>query len=123
MRRSCRSALARTAAVILLAPPISGCYATQHTALEPQVQAAHIVGLVLHGGERITFAHDGATITHDTLYAVGTQGQVIVATADIDSVLVKHFSVEKTTITVLTMAVILTLFYILFSHSAGTKSG
>jgi len=38
-------------------------------------------------------------------------------------VLVKHFSVEKTTITVLTMAAILTLFYILFSHSAGTKYG
>jgi hypothetical protein len=123
MRRFFRSTFARTAAVILFAPQITGCYATQHTTLDPQVNTAHIVGLVTHDGQRIEFAHDhdGATIAHDTLYAVGTQGQVIVATANIDSVLVKNFSIEKTSITVLSVAAVLAVFYVLFTNSAGTK--
>jgi hypothetical protein len=46
---------------------------------------------------------------------------VIVATANIDSVLVKNFSIEKTSITVLSVAAVLAVFYVLFTNSAGTK--
>ncbi len=121
MRRFFRSALARTALVVLLAPQITACYVIHPEPLQPQMNAAHVVGLVMHNGERIEFTHDGMTVNHDTIYAVGTKGQVIAATADVDSVLVKNLSVEKTTITVLVVGALLALFYVLFSHSAGVK--
>jgi hypothetical protein len=70
----------------------SGCYATHHQRLDPTASLDSVTGITTRSGNEILFAKPGATITNDTLFAIGTVGPLKVPTDSIAQVTSHGFS-------------------------------
>lgn len=86
----------RTIALVLLAPFITGCFATRHVPLSERTNLAKANGVTTRSGRKIEFAVDGATIANDTLRAIGRDGTITVPTDSIAQISVRKFSTIKT---------------------------
>ena len=84
MFRTVRRPVGTFALLLLLAPSIAGCMTTRQTPFNNNaVRLERIIGVTMRSGREIRFWQPGASITNDTLYAVGPQGQLILPTDSI----------------------------------------
>jgi hypothetical protein len=97
MFRTARHPLGTLVLLILLVPSITGCATTRLTPFDSNLAGMdHITGVTMHSGQKIRFAHPGASITNDTMYAVASQGQVLLPTDSIAQVWNRKFSPVRT---------------------------
>lgn len=82
--------------ILLLAPLIASCYATQHVSLRGEAPLERATGVRTLSGEQIRFAVTGATITNDTLHAVGQHASIAIPTDSIAEISVRKFSWRNT---------------------------
>ena len=95
------------ALLLLLAPSIAGCMSTRQTPFNNNaVGLDRITGVTMRSGREIRFWQPGASITNDTLYAVGRQGQLILPTDSIARVWNRKVSPVRTTVLVAGLAVV-----------------
>ena len=84
MFRTARRPVGTFALLLLLAPSIAGCMSTRQTPFNNNaVGLDRITGVTMRSGREIRFWQPGASITNDTMYAVGPQGQLILPTDSI----------------------------------------
>ena len=96
MFRSAHSPLGTLLVFLFLAPFIEGCMSTQHVPFNNTVELDRITGVTTRAGWEIPFVQPGASITNDTLYALGGQGQLILPTESITLVSKRKFSAART---------------------------
>ena len=85
------------AVLLLLAPSISGCMATQQTYFTNKtVGLDRVTGITTRSGKEIRFRLPGASIVNDTMYAVGANGEMILPTDSIAQVWNQHTSAART---------------------------
>ena len=77
MFRTARRPFGTLALLLLLAPSITGCMTTRQAPFDNNVVGLdRITGVTTRSGREIRFRLPGASIVSDTLYAVGSQGEV-----------------------------------------------
>ena len=81
---------------MVLAPIMAGCYATQHIPLRGGAELENATGVTTNAGAQIEFATTGATITRDTLYAMGRHERVALPANSIALISVRRFSPRDT---------------------------
>src|SRR4051812_13403129 len=86
MFRNAHRPINRLAFLVLLVPSISGCMTTRHAAFNNGAQLDQITGVSLRSGQEIRFQSPGASITNDTMYALGPKGQLLLPTDSIAQV-------------------------------------
>lgn len=86
MLRTPRRYIATLSITLLLAPSVAGCMTTQVRPFGRTERLNDMSGLTTTAGRKISFVHQGAVVSNDTLYAVGHDGQLIVPTDSIASV-------------------------------------
>jgi hypothetical protein len=96
MFRTCRRSVGTFATLVILAPSIAGCSSTQHIPFDRTVALDHVTGVSTRSGRQISFSMPGASVTNDTMYAVGRTGQVIIPTDSIAAVSKYKFSAVRT---------------------------
>ncbi len=96
-----RRPVAAIALCLVLAPSLAGCMTVQRVPFSPTDSLGQISGVTTRSGNEIPFAARGASITNDTLYGVGRQGQVIVPTDSVADVWKSKASPARTTALVL----------------------
>lgn len=96
MSRSSRRLIAAVMLPLFLAPTVSGCMSVQRTQYNPDASLREITGVTTRSGTKIPFASPGASITNDTLYAIGPQGQVIIPADSVAQVWNHKFSPGRT---------------------------
>jgi len=95
------------ALVLLLAPSIAGCMTTRKTAfLNENAGLDRITGVTMRSGREIKFFQPGASISSDTMYALGREGQMLLPTDSIAGVSVRKVSAGRTIGLVAAMAVV-----------------
>jgi hypothetical protein len=97
MFHTARHPLGTLALLILLAPSITGCATTRQTPFDGNPAGMdRITGVTMQSGQKIRFAQPGGSITNDTMYAVASQGQVLLPTDSIAQVWNRKFSPVRT---------------------------
>ena len=82
--------------VLVFAPLIAGCYATGHTPLRDNPSLEKATGVRKLSGDEIEFGVTGATISNDTLHAVGPFGPIAIPTDSIAQISEHGFSLRNT---------------------------
>jgi hypothetical protein len=78
MFRTARRPFGNLALLLLLAPSIAGCVTTQRTPFPNEdVRLDRITGVTMRSGREIKFSQPGASISNDTMYALGRGGQML----------------------------------------------
>ena len=81
MFRTARRPASTILLLLLLAPSITGCMITQRTPFSVNaVKLDRTTGVTTRSGRDIRFRLPGASIVHDTMYAVGRKGEVSLPT-------------------------------------------
>ena len=107
MFRTARRPFGNVALLLVLAPTIAGCMTTRRTAFHDNtVGLDRITGVTMSSGREIKFSEPGASITNDTMYAVGRQGQLLLPTDSIAGVSVRKVSAGRTVGLVAALAVV-----------------
>jgi hypothetical protein len=89
--------LATLALMIVLAPSISGCMTTRQLPFNANVSRLDgITGVSMRSGQEIQFRVPGASITNDTMHAVGPEGQLLLPTDSIARVSSRKLSKVRT---------------------------
>ena len=97
MFRTARRPFGNLALLLLLAPSIAGCMTTRRTSFpNDNVGLDRITGVTMRSGREIKFSHPGASISNDTMYALGRQGQMLLPTDSIAGVSVRKVSAGRT---------------------------
>jgi len=87
MFRTARRPVSTFALLLLLAPTITGCMTTRQTPFSDNaVGLSRVTGVTTHSGREIRFRLPGASIVKDTMYAVGSNDEVILPTDSIAKV-------------------------------------
>ena len=81
-----------TVPVFVLALPSAGCYTTRHQSLGPATSLDSATSVTTLSGAEIQFARPGATISHDTMFATGTVGDLKIPTDSISRVNSRGYS-------------------------------
>ncbi|MDB4915262.1 MAG: hypothetical protein JWM95_2906, partial [Gemmatimonadetes bacterium] len=96
MFRTARSPLGALALLLLLAPSIAGCSSIQRTPFDNGVALDRVTGVTMRSGSNTPFAARGASISNDTLYALGSQGQLKLPADSVTQVWHRRFSPGRT---------------------------
>jgi hypothetical protein len=96
MFRTARCPLGSLALILLLAPSIAGCSSMQRVPFNKAAPLDHATGVTMLSGSNISFAESGASLSNDTLYALGHQGQLKVPTDSIAQLWNRKFSTGRT---------------------------
>jgi hypothetical protein len=96
MFRTARSPFGTLALVLLLTPSIAGCSSTQRIPFNSAAPLDHATGVTMLSGSNISFAESGASLSNDTLYALGPQGQLKVPADSIAQLRNRKFSTGRT---------------------------
>lgn len=105
-----RRPFGNVALLLLLAPTVGGCMTTRKTPFRSNdVELDRITGVTMQSGREIGFAQPGASITNDTMYAIGRQGQMLLPTDSIAGVSVRKVSTGRSIGLVAGLAVVGTL--------------
>jgi hypothetical protein len=113
--RGCTLALS-----LLLALSSAGCYTTRHQRLEPNASLGGATGITTRAGDQIQFAKPGATITNDTLFAIGTIGPLKVPTDSVADVTSRGYSSGSSFVVIgAAAAAVLTLLFLDLASSHG----
>ena len=96
MFRSAHKPLATLVVLMFVAPLLTGCMSIQRVPFNNTVRVNRIAGVTTRSGSEIPFAKAGASITNDTLYAFGRQGQFTLSTDSIAQVWQRKFSAGRT---------------------------
>jgi hypothetical protein len=84
------------ALLLLLAPSIAGCVTTQRMPFPNEdVRLDRITGVTMRSGREIKFSQRGASISNDTMYALGREGQMLLSTDSISRVSVRKVSAGR----------------------------
>ena len=59
------------ALILSLSPTITGCMGTTQVPLDASTDLTRVTGVISRSGTHTVFASPGATITNETLYAIG----------------------------------------------------
>jgi hypothetical protein len=118
MFRTWRRSVGTFAMLVTLAPSIAGCVSTQHIPFDSTVALDRAAGVSMRSGKEIAFSMPGASISNDTMYALGRTGKVIIPTDSIAAVSKKKFSAVRTVGLVVGVAAgAFVVFLIALSHS------
>ena len=101
----------------------SACTTTVHSQLTSGVNPDKITGVTLKSGRAVPFNPPGATISRDSVYANGPNGQVIIPADSIADVWTKEFSTSKTVGVSLAVIAVLGVFMLVANKTAGSSSG
>jgi len=96
MFRTGRRAASTFATLVILAPSVAGCASTQHVPFDNAAALDRITGVSMRSGREISFAKPGASVTNDTMYALGRTGQIVIPTDSIARVSKRKFSTART---------------------------
>jgi hypothetical protein len=96
MFRIARSPLSTLALILLLTPSIAGCSSTQRVQFNSVAPLNHATGVTMLSGSNISFRESGASVSNDTLYALGLQGQLKVPADSIAQIRSRKFSPGRT---------------------------
>jgi hypothetical protein len=96
MISSSRRAAGAIVVLIFLSPGIGACSSTQHALFDNGAALNHATGVTTRSGTDVSFSKPGASISNDTLYAVGRQGQLVIPTDSIATVSRRKFSTIRT---------------------------
>jgi hypothetical protein len=84
MFRTARRPVTTLALLLFLAPSITGCKTTQQIPFSNNaVRLDRISGVTTRSGREIRFRLPGASIVNDTMYAIGSKGEVSMPTDSI----------------------------------------
>jgi hypothetical protein len=86
----------RRAIVVVLAPILAGCFVTHHIPLNAGAELGNATGVTTRAGTEIDFATTGATITNDTLHAVGRHDVIALPADSVARISVRKFSPRST---------------------------
>ncbi len=86
MFRTPRRRTAVLALILSLSPTITGCMGTTQLPLDASTDLTRVTGVISRSGTHTVFASPGATITNDTLYAIGKNGQLLLPVDSIATV-------------------------------------
>lgn len=96
MSRTSRRLVATVMLSLFLAPILSGCVSVQRAQYNPDASLGKITGVTTRSGTKIPFTSPGATITNDTLYGIGRQGQLMIPADSVAQVWSEKFSTKRT---------------------------
>jgi hypothetical protein len=96
MIRSSRRRIATVMLPLILAQTASGCMSVQRTQYNPDASLGKITGVTTRSGTKIPFTSPGASITNDTLYAMGRQGQIMIPADSVAQIWNDKFSKGRT---------------------------
>jgi hypothetical protein len=97
MYRPARRFLSTVLILPLLVVSITACMTTRQAPfVNDTVGLDRITGVSMRSGQQIPFRERGASITNDSLYAVGAQGQMVLPTNDISRVWTRKVSPVRT---------------------------
>ena len=88
--------IGRLVLIVLVAPFVAGCMGTQHVPFNGSAALEKATGVTTRAGAEIQFATTGATITNDTLHAVGLHGRVILPADSIERISVEKLDPRRT---------------------------
>lgn len=104
---SARRPFGTLALLLLLAPTVAGCVTTRHAPFNGNATGLErATGVTMRSGRAIQFLQPGASITNDTMYAVGPTGQLLVPSDSISGVSFRRVSAGRTAGLVLGLAII-----------------
>src|SRR3954469_15088741 len=107
MFRSANRPLGTLALLLLLVPSTTGCLTTRHLPFDSNApRLVDITGVSMRSGQEIRFSAPGASITNDTLYAMGKAGQLLLPTDSIAQVSTRKMSAVRTVGLVAGLAVV-----------------
>jgi hypothetical protein len=96
MFRSTRSSLVASALILLLTPSLAGCGVTQRIPFDRTAPLERTTGITTRSGYRIHFARSGASLSNDTVRAIGDAGPVVVPADSIAEVWHRKLSGGRT---------------------------
>ncbi|HKN65464.1 MAG TPA: hypothetical protein VJW73_04265 [Gemmatimonadaceae bacterium] len=105
MSRMAPRSLQRLALVLLLAPHVAGCYTARAVPYNPAA-LKDATGVTMGSGSKITFEDGGASISGDTIYARGREGQLKLPTDSVSSVWHRKFAPVKTGVVIGSLALV-----------------
>ena len=83
--------ISRIVLIVFVASIVAGCMGTHHVPFNGDAALEKATGVTTRAGAEIQFATTGATITNDTLHAVGKHGQVILPADSIERISIDKF--------------------------------
>lgn len=90
------SSRVRGALLLLIMSTADGCASTQHFPFNATEDLGQVSGVTMRSGTEIKFADKGASVSNDTLYAVGREGQLMLPADSISRVSIRRFSAGRT---------------------------
>jgi outer membrane protein assembly factor BamB len=105
MSRTAPHFLARVALLLLLAPHLAGCYTTRAVAYNPN-SLKDATGVTMRSGSTIMFEDGGASISDDTIYARGRDGQLKLPSDSVSSVWHRNFAPVKSGAVIVGLALV-----------------
>ena len=107
MFRTARQPLGTFALLLLLAPSIAGCMTTRQAPFSDDVVGLNrITGVTTRSGRESRFRLPGASIVNDTMYAVGSGGEVSLPTDSIGRLSTRRISAVRTAGLVAALAIL-----------------
>ncbi|HSU92440.1 MAG TPA: hypothetical protein VLI43_01940 [Gemmatimonadaceae bacterium] len=107
MFRTARHPISTFALLLLLAPSITGCMTTRQAPFKNgPVGLERITGVTTRSGREIPFRLPGASIVNDTMYAVGSKGEVSLPSDSIARVWSRKTSATRTAGLIAALAII-----------------
>jgi hypothetical protein len=97
MIRTARRPIGALALLLLLAPSVTGCMTTQRAPFNDNaVKLDRVTGVTTRSGREIPFRLPGASIVNDTMYAVGSQGEISLPSDSVAQVWTRKTSPVRT---------------------------
>jgi hypothetical protein len=88
--------IGRIVLIVCVASIVAGCMGTHHVPLNSGAALEKATGVTTRAGVEIQFGTTGATITNDTLHAVGIHGQVSLPADSIERISIEKFDPRRT---------------------------
>ena len=88
--------IGRILLTVCVASIVAGCMGTHHVPFNSGAALEKATGVTTRAGAEIRFGTTGATITNDTLHAVGIHGQVSLPADSIERISIEKFDPRRT---------------------------